>query len=1060
MTKTFISAGAGSGKTYRITTDVAQMVKDDTLKPDQVIMTTFTNAAAQELREKAKKELKNLGLQREAQQMEHALIGTVHSVANTFLTKYWYLLGIMPDATALEPEELQLYRDHSLRGMLQPQEQTFLFKYAETYNVPYEYNEHKSGINYEFWKNDLCTVLDYIQWYNISEGQLEKSLETTESIIGSLGPCKIEELRVLLNDFYLEVEEFFGLKKTLTEKQQNAKDFYFSLRNCQVITPEDVDLFNDHFKLKISSQKIDYYLKDKPASQKVAAYIQGFKFLTEQTSNDQREYAKLIFSLATRWQKEYRQYKDEHHLIDFNDMEAMLLRLLDMEEVQQDIRSRYTHLFVDEFQDSNPMQVRIFQQLSSLLNTVYVGDKKQAIYGFRGADTDLTTAVADSIGKDHTEHLEHSYRSVKPLVEFSNTIFTKVFSQMTDVELKIPETNGNTDIVEKPLRMWPYTKDDVLALQIQQLGLREGIAYKDIAVLARKNDHLDKLADELRKLKVPVCRESTDIKDSRTGRLMKALLTLVNTPSNQLARAEVAYLTQPDYHITRIIEDRLDHLKAETPRAEYLQDIPLLQHLNQLRKFQTDDTSKYTTNLLGYQSISALVESLVIELDLYAVVQSWENALSEETNLQVFIDLAHKYEEASAKMARPATVLGFINFFTNQEQKGAANEEGVRLFTYHKAKGLEWKVVIMMSLDNDPGEATNIATKSMLGCHWHRKDKPTDDNTNPPMTISLVRNIYASSNDNVKKAAVAARLQQHSQWDTICEQEIAEAARLLYVGVTRARNVLILAAKAKDGAINLNWFRAEGCNNLDLQYAGKDNIDIFRIGMPFAVETIDPASPGLLSEPDKSTHRVHDFGITYSSLDNPLYLSPSKVGNTPHNINVINDKECRMEIRENEDNYALMGDFIHQVFCCCDDGINAEQIRQLRDSYGFTDHNLPEPAKLLDAWKYLTDTLEACYGKSVRRYHERPFRHWDAEGHIVSGYIDLIWETEDAYVVVDYKTCPGNYSLVFNPGSEHYVGRHGDQLDCYQRAIEADGKKKVAARIIYYPVTQFIVELQ
>ena len=167
-----------------------------------------------------------------------------------------------------------------------------------------------------------------------------------------------------------------------------------------------------------------------------------------------------------------------------------------------------------------------------------------------------------------------------------------------------------------------------------------------------------------------------------------------------------------------------------------------------------------------------------------------------------------------------------------------------------------------------------------------------------------------------------------------------------------------------------------------------------------------------------------------------------------------------MEVRNKLEEEALMGDFIHQVFCCCDDGINTEQITQLRDSYGFTEKNMPEPAKLLDSWKYLNDVLESHYGKAVMRHHERPFRHVDSNGHIVSGYIDLIWETEDAYVVVDYKTCPGNYSLVFNPGSEHYVGCHGDQLDCYQRALEAEGTKKVVARIIYYPVTQFIVEVK
>ena len=84
LEKKFISAGAGSGKTYRITNDVADMIKGGQLKSEQVIMTTFTKAAAQELREKAKNELNKRGLNKEAQQMEHALIGTIHSVAYTF----------------------------------------------------------------------------------------------------------------------------------------------------------------------------------------------------------------------------------------------------------------------------------------------------------------------------------------------------------------------------------------------------------------------------------------------------------------------------------------------------------------------------------------------------------------------------------------------------------------------------------------------------------------------------------------------------------------------------------------------------------------------------------------------------------------------------------------------------------------------------------------------------------------------------------------------------------------------------------------------------------------
>ena len=1057
MTKTFITAGAGSGKTYRITTDVAKMVNDKNIgvKPDQVIMTTFTKAAAQELREKAKKELVNLGLHDEAQQMEHALIGTVHSVANSFLTKYWYLLGITPDAAAMDEDEVSVYRDHSLKGLISKDERAFLFKYAETYDVTY--SDSKPGINYEFWKKDLCQVLDYIKWYDIADNQLTKSIDTTQSIIDCLQPRPTESLQDVLTDsFYQEVEGFFGLKNgNLNDNQKATRDFYYSLKECKNVTPNLVEAFKEKKKLEISFQKVKYKLEG-PATQKVTNYLVGTTLYTTENSENHRKYAEIIFSLAKRWQKEYRQYKDEHHLIDFNDMEELFLKLLGMDEVKQDIQSRFKWLFVDEFQDSNPMQVLIFEALSKLLNTVYVGDKKQAIYGFRGSDTELTTAVADSISDK--DPLKHSYRSVEPLVNFTNKLFSKIFCNMPkeEVELTMPEEHGNPDIVEKPLRIWPYAKDKELAQQIQQLILREGIKSSDIAVLATTNAKLDKLADELRKLKVPVCREATDIKDSRTGRLMKALLTLVNSQSNQLARAEVAYLVSPGYHITKIIEHRLDHLAdKESSATSYLNEIPVLKRLSQLLKFRSDEQEEFTMNLLGHQSISALVESLVIELDLYALVQSWENAQTEEANLQAFIELARKYEDVSTKLAKPATVTGFIDFFTNQKQKGALNEDGVRLFTYHKSKGLEWKVVILMSLNDDAAKETDIAMQSMLGCHWHREEKPTRENTNPPMTISLVRNIYGTTNE--AKSAITARLQKHDLWDTVRDHEIAEAARLLYVGVTRARNILILAPIKKDGVLNLNWFRSVGINNMNLQHDSQTEMDPLNIGITFDVETVDPNK--LRTWPEQKLNNVHQLAHDPAPLDNVLFIAPSKAGKTPHDIVIINDKESRMEVRYKDDDDALMGDFIHQVFCCCDDDISVKQIEELRDSYGFTKKNIHEPERIRDAWNYLIDTLEKKYGKAIKRHHEKPFRHLDENGHIVSGYIDLIWETEDGYVVVDYKTCPGGYELVFKPGSEHYVGSHGDQLDCYQRALEAEGRKPVIARIIYYPVTRYVVEV-
>ena len=814
MATRYISAGAGSGKTYRITTEVASLVKECKLRPDQVIMTTFTKAAAQELREKTRQELVKLGLHREAQQIEHALIGTVHSIANTFLTKYWYLLGIMPDASSLEDEDVEAYRNHSLKGLLTPEERKFMYDYCERYDVT-DSDTHKS--DYEFWKKDICKVLDYMQWYKITDTQLDESINITDSIIDYL-VFDFDTIQKAAKGLIVDVFTAFDNAKKPRKEFKDQKTWCESAWNRPILREEELNHLCEIGKDRC---------KDSPNYHLLSAK----DYFTVESQADHRKYVRILFEKAKSWRKSYKEYKDVQHLIDFNDMEELFLELLSIDEVRNDIKSSYTHLFVDEFQDSNPMQVNIFSRLSELLNTCYVGDKKQAIYRFRGSDTELTAAVSDSIFEK--EPLEHSYRSSKPLVEFSNSIFTRVFSSMPvkEVELQLPPTNGNDTIHPVPLRLCSWKTDEELARYIQQFILTEqahGIQPKNIAVLARYNSELDKLATALRALNVPVCREAPDIKESRVGRLMKSLLTLVLKPHNQLARAEVAYLTQPDMHITRIIEERLDNLASGEAR-DFMSDIPLLNRLQHLMHFGQED-EQYIRNLLACQSISSLVETLVIELDLYGLVQSWDDAQSEESNLQAFIDMARKYEDSSIKLARPATVNGFINYFSNTKRKGTASDEGVRLYTYHKSKGLEWKVVIMLSLDNDPSDDLDIATKEMLGCHTHRSELPTAINTNPPMYISLVRNIYGTK--EAVRFASADRLKSHPLWDEVKVSTIAESARLLYVGVTRARDILVLAPKK--GA--LAWFNTllgTTCNAIP---AVGDEVDLFNTGSSFRVE--------------------------------------------------------------------------------------------------------------------------------------------------------------------------------------------------------------------------------
>lgn len=93
---TYISAGAGSGKTYTLTTRLAQLIADGEVEPEHVILTTFTIKAAKEFKEKAKVELFKRGKYDEASRLDYALIGTIDSVANKLISKYWYAAGLAP----------------------------------------------------------------------------------------------------------------------------------------------------------------------------------------------------------------------------------------------------------------------------------------------------------------------------------------------------------------------------------------------------------------------------------------------------------------------------------------------------------------------------------------------------------------------------------------------------------------------------------------------------------------------------------------------------------------------------------------------------------------------------------------------------------------------------------------------------------------------------------------------------------------------------------------------------------------------------------------------------
>ncbi|MBO4556748.1 MAG: UvrD-helicase domain-containing protein, partial [Elusimicrobiales bacterium] len=418
---TYISASAGSGKTYAITTKLADIIKEKKAEPEQAILTTFTKAAAAELKEKAKAKLCENGLYEQAERLEQAMIGTAHSVAESFIKKYWHILGLSPELNVMTDEDVDFYRNQSLYTVPKGKELSFLHDFAEEFGIKYKFGSGKYGINYDFWKEHLKTIIEYSINYGITD--YEKSKEESKKFITSLCETDLkrenlpndEEIKKKFNEILKE-----DAKKTNGAQEKRKKSTESIIRHSRLAF---IDLYNlsDIFPGKVKD-------KDPNLFENLAKIMN-----TEDARDLQLEYIDIIFAIACRWKESFEQYKKEKRLIDYSDMEKYFVLLLENEEVKKDIKAKYKYLFVDEFQDSSPIQIKFFEALADIMEggSYWVGDFKQSIYGFRGTDTALVKAVADTISTKQdgcqTATLDTSHRSLPELVNAVNETFVRVF---------------------------------------------------------------------------------------------------------------------------------------------------------------------------------------------------------------------------------------------------------------------------------------------------------------------------------------------------------------------------------------------------------------------------------------------------------------------------------------------------------------------------------------------------------------------------------------------------------------------------------------------------------
>ena len=828
----FVSAGAGSGKTYRLTQILHEKLSSGQAAPGGVIATTFTRKAATELRERVRTALLEKGEFALANAMGQARIGTVNSVCGGFLERFAFEAGLAPEQRVLEEAQ---------SGALVREAIDAVSDSATVQDIV----ELAWRLGIESWEDALKSLIDQARANDIPPARLATfgGRNATDLLAHFPAPSADDVDASLASAIETAVPE---IEKRATGKK-NTADYIALARESLRLVRGGTAAWADWVRLSKGAPEAGLKTIAQPVTDVASRYVAHPRL-----RQDIARYLAAIFTLGAKALDAYAQKKREMGVIDFVDQEHLFLGLLDKPTVVEALSEELDLLLVDEFQDTSPIQLELFVRLSRIAReTVWVGDVKQAIYGFRGSDAELMKAV---LGKLPTlggskEVLGQSRRSRPNLVGLVNGAFGDAFApglSRAEVELSavrkelVPDaafanwTLNGKNISERAAALAEGIKALIASgyrIVDPATGKPRPAHYGDIAVLSKTNANVQSVAEALRFGSVPWATQQSGLLSTPEAVLALACLRRLNDPRDTLASAEIVSLADCEAPESWLA-DRLRYLEGGGDSALWRDGTegghPLLSRIARLRE-QAPLLSPY-----------AAMELVVAQCDLAGHVLRWRRdelvARVRLANLQAVLALARSYEDACLARREPATVSGLILWLGEQAQGeldmlAEPPLDAVKVMTHHAAKGLEWPIVVLLDLEKD--------IQDRLWSVGARSDSNLD--VAAPLKDRWIR-YWPWPFGAQKKVDIADVIAQSPEGVRLRAEAIDEAKRLLYVSMTRARDCLVLAFPAKKGAcewlgsLNAPWLAPDAASeSISLPDGSKITCDFPSFAAPAAI---------------------------------------------------------------------------------------------------------------------------------------------------------------------------------------------------------------------------------
>jgi ATP-dependent helicase/nuclease subunit A len=983
----FVSAGAGTGKTTVLVERFVKAVCERGLDVDSLLVITYTERAAGELRGRIRTRLAELGRDDLARELDGAWISTIHGFCFRLLKGHPFAAGIDPRFRVLDESQARVLQSEAF--------ETALTDFLS------EGDDERVHLLATYGARALRRMLTGVY----------------------------ETLRAAGRPLVLELGERPGLPERLEDLREGARclaDDVDAGETARATAARALELLEER---TLAERLLD--LSELKARGERAASYEEARRGVEQAALDElaARDRDLLQELLEAFERAYRTAKERESALDFEDLQLLARDLLrENAEVREQESWRFRSIMVDEFQDTNRLQCELIDLLSEGpedKEIFFVGDEFQSIYGFRHADVHVFRERREL--SSGVLALTQNYRSRPEVLGAINHLFSAEFGdefQRLEAAGRFPDPVFGTPVELLVTDKASYADSHVhwrraearhIARRVQELIEAGAAAAGEIVLLFAAGTDAEWYEEELRHLGIPTYRATGRgyFGQQQVVDLLAYLRLLHNRYDDE---ALVTVLASP---LVGVSNDALVLLRRAAPKRPLFQPFEkglpgeLSRADEQLcRAFlqRYERLAARTTTL----SLERLIEAIVAEHDYdLAALAQWDGR-RRYANMRKLARLARSYEEL-----RGPDIEGFVRFVGDQEAVGAreleavAEEEGadaVRLLTIHSAKGLEFKVVIV----GDAGRDRAAPSPDEILClpdgrFGFRVADPATGRRRGAFEYEAVRE--------------AER-----------EEERAERLRLYYVAMTRAVDRLIVSGaidpeKRADAETPIGWV-LDRLEARELDAAERGTIELVREGARLLVrlDRSRPEAPGPVSDasggdgqlelfagedvpvppppapklpelvpvPEPPLHRVRSLSHSALALFGRCsyrYYAERVVGMRPADAKGEIPGQAGLAATE-------IGDAVHVLL---EHGVEANAVEEpvLARYPAATDEDLERVASLVQAWQGSPLALRLAGMEGVQVELPFAFQH---DGVLLHGRLDVYAEADGHALVVDYKT--------------------------------------------------------